>query len=813
MILRNLFSRLSLRLLLLVLLSVAPAIGVVIHGGMVQRERALAAAEQQTLSLARSIVIRQHALMSEAHAYLGLLASDPELRAQLSQPGCGNALERMARIPGRFSDLIAVAPDGRVSCSMAAMPQKVSVADRTYFRRAVATRAFSIGDFQRSRITGRDTIFIAHPVFDDFGGVSAVLAAGLDLDWLRDHLSSAGLPTGSILTLVDANHTILLRIPDPEGFAGRKAPDLHQFPDFTSGVSSELTETLWLDGVHRLTHISPLYYGGGEGGIYIRMGVPRSAVLGGIESEFRGQVLLIALALGVVLTIGWFASEALVLRRVRDLTDTARRMGAGDLSARPQVVPDAGELGQLAQAFRDMAEKLQRREARIEHLATRDGLTALPNRRLLLDRTSQALVHAQRAEKRLALASINIDALKVVNDSLGHEAGDEVLLAVARRLCDSLHDEDTVARVEGDEFVVLFSEVGSKNKALVAANRLTDIFRSSFVVRGQSLHVTASVGVALFPDDGDTPDILLHYAQAAMHRAKGHGGNGVQFYALEMSLEAAERLRLEQFLRQALENSEFELHYQPKVSLTTGRIDGVEALLRWQQPDIGMVSPARFIPVAEETGIIIAIGEWVIRAACQQIRSWQEQGITPPVVAINISPRQFWQGDVVGALALALAETGVDARLIEVEVTETSIMRDDQQIAKTLAELRLMGVSVAIDDFGTGQSSLSQLRHLPLDKLKIDRSFVQGLGADDGSALLARQIIDIAHALRLRVVAEGVEEESELQFLLRNACDEVQGYYFSRPVAAAAMGEMLASGRQWTLPAIQPQLLPQLQTI
>lgn len=795
---RNLLPRLHIRLLLLILISVMPAFGIIIYSGLEQRSLAVRSGEAQTLAIVRAITSRQQDLMKQSHDLLENLSGDPSLLAAIRSRSCGRMLAERRKLFPYYMDFFAASPAGEIVCSANPAGVGVKIQDRAYFRRALETRNFSMGDYQISRITGKSTLILALPILDENGTVLSVLAVGLDLGWLGDLLSAASLPAGSVLTLVDATGTILARTPDPEGWAGRMVPDQEEFLSIVAHSGRGALESVWLDGVRRVTHVMPLY-AANQGGIYVRIGVPKDAIFGEIHEAFLRNLLLMVGAAIFVLMFGWLASDYLVLRRVRDLTTTARRLGSGDLSARPQIVPDGGELGELALAFEEMATGLSDRQNRIEYLATRDNLTDLPNRNLFLDRAVQAIAYARRSNRQVALVMLNVDRLSAVNDSLGRDQGDALLAAIGRRLLENVRQEDTVARFDGDEFAVLLTDLERTDHAVAAASKVAEIFRLPLDIGGSELHAMASIGVSVFPADGDTVQVLLDHAHSAVRRVKDGGGDGIQFYAAHMSAEASERLTLEQALRRAIERDEFEMFYQPKIDLGTGSIAGMEALIRWRHPELGMVPPDRFIPLAEENGLIVPIGNWVLRTVCRQIRAWQAAGVMIGTVAVNLSGRQFAHGGIAAEVRNVLEETGVEGSLIELEITETTIMRDLDAAVASLVELRSLGASVSIDDFGTGYSSLGYLRRLPLNKLKIDRSFVRDITHDPGAALLTREIIAIAHALQLTVIAEGVEHEAELAFLVQNGCDQVQGYYFSRPLPVPDITELLASRKQWPI--------------
>lgn len=442
-----------------------------------------------------------------------------------------------------------------------------------------------------------------------------------------------------------------------------------------------------------------------------------------------------------------------------------------------------GRASQFIGVAADITERM-RYEASVEYLATRDGLTRLPNRHALVDRVGEALARAQCGRGRLALGVLNLDGLKLINNSLGHESGDALLAAVAQRLLAVVRDRDAVARLGGDEFAILFAETPCPDTMAALSNEVLACFASPFAVGEHELHLSASLGVALYPDDGDSTAALLKHAHSALHSAKQEGGACCRFYTSSMSADAAERIRLDQALRGAAERDEFELHYQPQIDLRSGGIVGLEALVRWRHPELGLISPARFIPLAEQTGQIVSLGEWVMRSACAQMVAWQKAGLAPRRIAVNLSARQLWQGDMAERVARLLRETGIEAGALELEITESMVMRDIAETVQALSALRALGVTLSLDDFGTGYSSLSYLRSLPINKLKIDRSFVHDVTTHADVALLVQQIINIGHAFKLGVVAEGVETREAVDFLARSGCDEAQGFYFGRPLPA-----------------------------
>lgn len=438
----------------------------------------------------------------------------------------------------------------------------------------------------------------------------------------------------------------------------------------------------------------------------------------------------------------------------------------------------------------------KRYESHIEYLATHDGLTGLPNRALVRDRLNQAIAHAQRSDSEGALLFVDIDRFKSVNEGFGHATGDALLRAVGQRLAALVADGDTVARQSGDEFLMVLVGLNAGTDAYATARAVLDAMAQPFMIGNSEVLVRASVGLAVFPQDGDDADALIAHADAAMARAKALGGNLAQFFTSGMSEEAKVRFDLETGLRAALGRNELSLVYQPKADIASGEIIGCEALVRWNHPTMGVVPPARFIPLAEETGLIVPIGDWVLRTACAQGQTWRMHGLPEVVVSVNLSVRQFLQQDVEAWVLGALAESGLPPELLELELTESLIAQDVDRVIATVDGLKAAGVRISIDDFGTGYSSLSYLSRFHVDTLKIDQSFVRNMLVDPADATIVRAVISLARSLKMTAIAEGVETIEHLRFLRENRCDAIQGYYFSRPVEASDFALMLRHGKR-----------------
>ncbi|MDE2251466.1 MAG: EAL domain-containing protein [Gammaproteobacteria bacterium] len=431
-------------------------------------------------------------------------------------------------------------------------------------------------------------------------------------------------------------------------------------------------------------------------------------------------------------------------------------------------------------------------QAQIERQANYDALTGLANRTLLNGRLRQAISRAAGSASEIAVVFIDLDQFKFINDTYGHALGDGLLQSMADRLRSCVRDSDTVARQGGDEFVLLLQGYRPDDLAGVV-QRLHASIALPWRSGRREFHVTSSIGVAVYPTDGDRADVLLRNADAAMYKAKENGRNAVQFFTAELNHALVERLDVEHRLRGALARNQFLLHYQPRINMATGRIAGAEALLRWRVPQRGLVSPARFISVAEDTGLIVPIGRWVLHSACMQACDWQAAGLPPIVVSVNVSPRQFREGNIVATIAEALRISGLDARYLQIELTEGLAMHGAEKYVEMLGQIKALGVQIAVDDFGTGYSSLSYLKRFPVDQLKVDRSFVVDLATDPDDAVIVQAIIALGHKLNLQVVAEGVETAEQLEFLRQAGCDEMQGYLFGMPMIASDFAALLTS--------------------
>ena len=581
----------------------------------------------------------------------------------------------------------------------------------------------------------------------------------------------------------------------------------------TTYPSPALLDAGLLFSRHHLDSIQTIGYGSEELGLlYLR------ANLKMIENTLLRYIGFGFMGLGGAFVLAWILASRLqrvISQPIEQLAAAMKSVSKERNYSQRVKMESHDELGSLIDDFNEMLvqiemrdQELRNKQNRLDYLAHHDTLTNLPNRLLFQDRLRHAISKARRMQQIMALLFLDLDRFKNINDSLGHEVGDQVLQEVAKRLTNIVRESDTLARLGGDEFVIALEQNTESRELTIVAQKILETLSTAFHIDTHELYITASIGISLYPANGLTPETLMKTADVAMYRAKEKGRNNFQFFALEMNERAHQALFLENNLRKAIDNQELALYYQPQVEITTGKTTGMEALIRWHHPTRGVIPPDKFIPMAEETGLIIPIGKWVINTACQQTMQWQQAGFPPCKVAVNISPRQFRQSDLVETVAQALDESGLAACWLELEITENVLVEDVAQTITIMESLNSLGVSLAIDDFGTGYSSLSYLHRFPLSKLKIDRSFVQSIGGPAGNQAIVEAIIALACALDLEVIAEGIENQEQIAFLKERGCFYGQGFYFSRPLPVDACEQFLLQERIPKIFALEQQLLP-----
>ncbi|MBT8117817.1 MAG: EAL domain-containing protein, partial [Gammaproteobacteria bacterium] len=535
------------------------------------------------------------------------------------------------------------------------------------------------------------------------------------------------------------------------------------------------------------------------------------------ENEFTGKsislgrsvTVIACVAILLTITFLFGVLRTLLVKPIQKLSQAAKEIGRGKLLV-PISVDSRDEIGELAGTFKEMSENLNHYHEQVHYIAYHDSLTGLPNRLMFKDYLKRATAEARRNEQELSILFLDLDNFKRINDSLGHIAGDKLLEAFADRLQSCLRETDilshspqdssesVMARLAGDEFTILLPRTTGPVSAEKVARRVLELMTTPFIINKQELHISTSIGIALFPADGTNADDLMKNADIAMYHAKKSGRNNYQYFSQTLNDELLNKLKIESKLRHAAQNNELEVYYQPQMSLGSGRIEGAECLLRWKDEELGMIPPDVFIPIAEEYGLIIDITEWLIRDICVRAQQWRKKFEHPITMAINISAVHFCGNDLKGLINRTIHATGYDPEFLEVELTETSILQDPEMAIETLQQIQSMGLQTSLDDFGTGYSSLNYLMQLPLDKLKIDRSFIMNMDKGEKGTAIVSAIIAMAHSLGLEVIAEGVEDGEHIQLLRKMKCDIVQGYFIARPMPAADFEQLLASHSRHT---------------
>ncbi len=950
------------RLMLLVLFAVIPAFGLMGYTAISQRQQAAVDAERDAMHLARLAAREQSQLIAATHQLLLMLSQLPAVRQPANTSSCSRILAALQKPYPHYTNFGVAAPDGRVFCSALPLPRAVNIADRSYFRRTVQSRDFSIGDYQTGRITGISAINFGYPVFDAGGNIKAVVYAALNLSWLNQLITGVELPAGSTLTVVDSRGTILARLPESDKWVGKSMRASLLFSAILANQREGTAEEPGLDGVTRLYAFAPLH-NSPAGNVYVSVGIPKAVAFAAANRDFARNLALLLLVVVLALIAAWVGGDVFVLRRIQALAGAARRLGQGDLSARTGLSHGTEELGQLARTFDGMAAAMQRinralktlsacnravvradneqmllaemcriiveiggyrlawvgyaeqdqnktvrpmaqagyeegylvtlnitwadtergrgpigtairtgkpcitrnilsdpafapwrEEARkrgygsvmalplhvnakvvgalciyaeepdafdqeevellsemvndlaygiaalstrtereqahetIRRMAYHDSLTDLPNHAYFEERLQQALSEASTRGQSLAVLLLDLDRFREINDALGFHQGDLLLKDVGMRISGVLKEDELVARMRGDEFGILLP-VSDTDHAAEAALRILDTLGAPFTMSGLMLNVSAAVGISLFPQHGSEATRLIRYADVAMRQAK-KSGKGYTFYTAEQDEGGLKRLALAGELRRAIEGDELVLHYQPKIDMRTGQVCGAEALVRWMHPQQGMIPPDEFIPLAEHTGLIKPLTDWVVEAALRQSSDWRHAGVALPV-AVNLSARNLRDAELLSKMARLVAAWGAEAGWLELEITESAVMDDPEGALEILKRLSILGFTLFIDDFGTGYSSLGYLKKLPVNAVKIDKSFVIDMLANTDSAAIVRATVVLAHDLGLKVVAEGVENQATWDRLAALGCDVAQGYHISKPLPAGQFKEWL----------------------
>jgi len=909
----HLFSSLRARAMALIVIAVLPWLAAIGYHLWHDRQQTVGEALAESVRLSKAVATQHDQAISSASNLLHVLSALPDIRTGSAEV-CRSRLADIYPHADGYLNIGVTDAGGRLLCA-AKGGGEFDFSDRDWYKQVIKRSRFVVGSYIVGKILGKPILPAAYPIVNGHGTVERIVWAAIDVAWLDRLLRETGLPEGVSVSLLDHDGTVIAQHPADPRSIGKPHPLPWMAKEISAGKQEGSGEARGSDGVQRLFAYASLP-GGAERGrdVFVGVSMSREQVLAQANRSFAVDLASLGALTLMVLMGTWYVTDALVLRRMRALIAAARRIAAGDFSARTELGHGSSEMSELARAFDEMAGSLEqlfeqsqrvmevapeafiisdgrglivmvnaqteklfgytreellgqavemlmperarhahaayregygnspvvrdmgvrgdlvgmRRdgtefpvdislgplrtekgmlvisavrdiserkqfESRIVHQATHDALTELPNRVLFRELVARAMTHAMRSEKLLAVLFLDLDGFKNINDTLGHEAGDELLKAVANRLLGVLRKDDVVARQGGDEFTILLQGISIVQDIMQIAEKMLAVVAGPFDLGSQQMHLTASIGITVFPFDDTDVENLLRNADTAMYQAKEDGKNCYRFYTASMNAAMRERMEIENGLRVALEQGQFSLHYQPQTAIESGEVVGVEALLRWNHPEQGMISPARFIPVAEESSLIVPIGEWVMRTACRQAKAWEAAGLPPLKVAVNLSARQFRQPDLLEMIGRILEETGLDPRsgMLELELTESMVMRNVEESVVTLNSLHQMGLQLSIDDFGTGYSSLSYLKRFPINTLKIDQSFVRDITTDPDDAAIAAAIVGLAHSLKLNVIAEGVETREQLDFLRGISCNEAQGYYFSRPLAPDALEKFL----------------------
>ena len=791
-------TSIKLKLIVIMMLSGIPILFAFIYFIGEQYHSSVTAAEQRVLMAVDSVAFEHTSQVEGIRNLLVALSQHPEIRAK-DAAGCSKVLNTILEKSPSSMNVGIADKDGHVIATGIPQPLPITwgVADRKYFKDALATKRFSSGEYTVSRAARKPTptLHFGMPVLDRGGDMDLALFVALDLTRFKKILDAQHLPKGAALNLTDRNGLVLYRYPqsDDIGLVGR--PDIKElWSNMTGALDEGVFHGVGNDGVQRLFAFKRMRLNADEDPyLYIRVSIPEQAIMSGSYRLLGTSVTVFLLAAFLTYYLTRCIAERHFVAPIKQLVTASKKVQDGDLAARSGLPYTVDEIGQLASSFDSMTVSLEHRllelnqaEAEKHRLAFYDPLTGLGNRRLLQDRLALALGRSRRRGTSFALLYIDLDNFKQINDSFGHLGGDLLLKEMADRFLSLLRSDDVICRLGGDEFAVILHDVNPDVDVTAVLGKLLQTVSSPWLFEEKELMVSASIGAALYPRDALDADTLAKYSDMALYQAKKKGRNTFRLFSEELNRLSHERILLTNGLRQALERSELVLHYQPKISFDSGRISGVEALLRWDSPEFGRVMPDRFIPIAEETMMIMEIGEWVLLKACAQQVAWKHQGLDL-TVAVNISAVQFRSPRLVQTVQSIIEETGIVSERLELELTESCLVDDPEETIKVLGALRELRCHIAIDDFGTGYSSLSYLKNFPVTILKIDRSFVRDLAENSGERAIAQSVVDLANNLNMITVAEGVELPEQQKILEDIGCHFSQGHLFSEAVPAGAI--------------------------
>jgi len=780
------------RILLLILSATLLPMLPVLWGLLANRTDTIVRAQQQLSNRTDGIASELDNRISGTSQLLFGLSRVAEVGAA-DKAVCSSFLADVLKEHPQYTGLLTILPNGQLHCDSLRSGRTLNLTDRGYFQRALVS-THDVLEPAIGRLTGKGVLQIAHPVRDTAGKLQYILLASLNMDDFGRSVAPTLPYPGMNLQIWNEDASMVMDYPGAEATALTPGESEKAF---VLGGNSGTHQTLGAGRAARIWTTATLPRTRNTG-LRLTLTVPRDALLAREDGQFRRALGILLSLSALFLMVAALLGEFAVRRQAVRLGAAIARLDKGNFKQPIGAPYPKGELGEMMVAMDRMAVSLeqqrtviQRNTEALEHQANTDALTGLANRNLLKDRLEQALIYANRANRVAGVLLLDLDRFKVVNDSQGHSQGDVLLQTVAQRLKACVRDGDTVARLGGDEFVLVLSDMAQVQDLLPVAQEILKALSEPVQLDGYAMTVSASLGISAYPRDGDSADVLIRYADTAMYRAKEQGGNAMAFFTPEMDDSMTERLRIEAGLRRALEHNELRVFFQPIVNLATGRVTSTEALVRWEDPVRGLVPPIQFIGIAEETGLIIPIGNWVLQQACLQAKRWQDEGLGSIPVAVNLSAQQFNAPVLDAAIQAALQAANCPPELLQLEITESMVIANADQAMQTMHRIRALGVHLSIDDFGTGYSSLSYLKRFPVSKLKIDRSFVNDIHVDDNDKAIVDAILTLAHKLGLRTVAEGVETVEQLQYLKAQGCDECQGYLLAKPCPAQACESIL----------------------
>ncbi|MGB9670177.1 MAG: bifunctional diguanylate cyclase/phosphodiesterase [Halothiobacillaceae bacterium] len=778
---------LTVKLLLLVGLTALPMLLAQVLLAQAWREEQVEQAKAQLIAHNARAAEHLRMLQEQAKQAIELLAQHDwpiEDRAACTL----EAQKNLATLPGMFANLLVVAPNGQVLCNAKAPDKLHNLADRDYVQRTLQRNATGIGGLITGRTTGTPVIGLATPHRNAHGEMDYLLATSIELSEVTRQLD-ARLPSSIRWWMLDEHATVIASNDPNRAVVGKPLNDegliqaLWPLPPPTVLRHHTAAGEAWL--------VSQLVVGDSALGDRLVLAQPIASILAQIDTPLYLAAASSLIALLLALGGAWAIARRFRRKRIEPLLTALHRIEHGDFSVRLAAPVGRDELDTLTRAIDHMAETLQAQNQRIAsqqatlvYQAQHDPLTGLPNRLMVANHFAKACAEAHRHHEHMALLILDLDHFKTINEGRGYTCGDRLLVATATRLERSLRDTDNLARIGGDEFLILLERITKPDQVIEAIQRIRQALQEPFLLDGEAFELTTSIGIALYPSDSDDFDKLLQQADAALHQCKAEERNSYRFFTPSLTEAAERQLAIEQMIRDALRLGWFTLHYQAQIQLEHGQRVGVEALLRLHHPERGMIPPGQFLPVVEERYLIVSIGAWVIKEACQQMARWRKKGQAPAYVAVNVAARQILHDDLPATVRAALQESGIPPECLELEVTEASFLKHTDEVLKKLDTLHTMGIRLALDDFGTGYSSLSYLRRLPLDRLKIDQSFVRDMLHDKHDKAIVRAIIQLGKALELEVVAEGVETQAQADELRALGCTLGQGYLFGRPQPA-----------------------------